>query len=209
MRTAGNLIRETRLKNNLSKSQLGEMTHIKTSFIEAIENSDWDKLPEPSVVIGFVKSISHFLDIDEGHVLALLRREYNPIPKNEKQKSKNKEINKKFIWGPKFTFLALIVIILVIILGYLGFQYKKFNSPPKLTINEPVQNQIVKDKVTVNGQTDPDTTIEINNQPVIVESDGTFTAQIEVSSETKELKIIAKSRSGKETIISRTIEVKP
>ncbi len=206
MKTAGNLIRQTRLDQNLEEFQLGEMTHIRTTFIEAIENSDWDKLPELAVVIGFVKSISHFLDIDERQLVALLKREYKPPTKIEKQK----EISKKFIWGPRLTFLSLVIIILIIVLGYLGFQYKKFNSPPKLIIKEPTRQEIIKqEKLTVSGITDLDATVEVNNQSVLVNNDGSFKTEINLSNSTKEIKIIATSRSGKTTSISRTIEVKP
>lgn len=209
MKTAGELIKEVRLRENISQKELGEMTHIKTSFIEAIENSQWDKLPEEAVVIGFVKSISHFLEIDETTLVALLKREYKPINIIIKQK-KVKDINRRFIWGPRLTFASVVIIILIIVLGYLGLQYKNFNSPPKLIVVTPVENQIVKNNpLTINGSTDTDATVEVNSQPIVVEDDGKFTAQINVSENTKVVKVTAKSRSGKETVISRTIKFQP
>lgn len=209
MKTAGNLIKETRLRENISQEELGEMTHIKKSFIDAIEKSQWDKLPEPAVVTGFVKSISHFLNIDETLTVALLKREYAPVSsKTEKLKNNTKEIGKKFIWGPRLTFFALVILILCVILGYLGFQYRNFNLPPGLTVNEPQNEQLVtSDKLPVTGKTDPDATIIINNEPVIVNGDGIFNAQIKVTTDTQEIKITAKSRSGKVTSITRTIKV--
>lgn len=207
MKTAGNLIRETRLKLNLSRNELGEMTHIKTGFIKAIENSDWENLPELAVLIGFVKSIAHFLNIDDNVVVALLRREYKPLSQKG-VKPKTKELGKKIVWGPRLTFLTAIAIITLIIASYLGLQYKKFNSHPILTVNSPQENELVKGlRLDVSGKTDPDATIEVNNQPVIVERSGDFQTELDVTGSTNEIKITAKSRSGKETIISRTIKV--
>lgn len=209
MKTAGDLIKQKRLEENISQEELGEMTHIKKSFIEAVENSDWEKLPELPVVVGFVKSISHFLNMDDIQTVALLKREYKPIiSKIEKQK-RGKEITKRFIWGPRMTFFALVVIVLLSVLGYLGFQYQKFNLPPKLILNEPTQNEVIKTtNLTVQGMTDPDATIEVNNQPVIVAQDGSFATTLNVSAATNEIKVVSKARSGKESTISRKIEVK-
>ncbi len=209
MKTAGNLIRARRAELNLTRNELGEMTHIKTSFIKAIEESDWSNLPELAVTIGFLKSISHFLDIDDTQVVALFRREYNPNLKTEKQRVKTKEITKKFIWGPRLTFIALVILILSFVMGYLGFQYNKFNSPPKLIINEPKETQVKKGELKVSGITDHDATIEVNSQRVLVNEDGTFSTLIEVNENSKEITITAKTRSGKVSLVSRTIEVKP
>lgn len=205
MKTVGDLIKEIRRQNNISHEELGEMTHIKTSFIKAIEESRWDALPELPVVIGFVKSISHFLDIDEEHSVALLKREYPPkvkLPKKTIVKST------QVIWGPRLTFLALVILILVVVVGYLGFQYVKFNTPPKLQLNSPYEEEIIKTKtLTITGVTDSDATIEVNNQPVLVEASGKFTTQIEVNDKTSQVEVIAKTRSGKETVIKRNIRV--
>lgn len=207
MKTAGQLIRETRLKKNLSRNELGEMTHIRTSFITAIEESKWNSLPDLSIVTGFVKSISHFLDIDDNLSIALLKREYK-LPQLVKEKSQ--KYGKTFVWGPRLTFLLSIVIIIAIVVGYLGLQYKKFNSPPKLTVDQPVAGQKVQEGVlTVIGSTDQDATVEINNQPIVIESNGNFVAQIQVNENTTQIKVVAKSRSGKETVLSRTISVIP
>jgi len=206
MKTAGNLIRETRLKLNLSRSELGNLTRIKTNFIKAIEESDWNSLPELPVVIGFVKSISHFLDIDDNLAVALLKREYKPS--KDFVKIKEPKFKRKLIWGPRLTFLAGILIVIFVVIGYLGLQYKKFNSPPSLVLNTPQEGQVINnDKIKVSGSTDPDATVEINNQPVIVEENGNFEEDINVSAQTTQIKVVARSRSGKTTSISRTIKV--
>src|SRR5581483_3700015 len=175
------------------------------NFIKAIEESDWNSLPELPVVIGFVKSISHFLDIDDNLAVALLKREYKPS--KDFVKIKEPKFKRKLIWGPRLTFLAGILIVIFVVIGYLGLQYKKFNSPPSLVLNTPQEGQVINnDKIKVSGSTDPDATVEINNQPVIVEENGNFEEDINVSAQTTQIKVVARSRSGKTTSISRTIK---
>ena len=206
MKTIGDLLKEARVAKGLSKHELEEMTHIKATFIDAIEEANWEKLPEFNIVIGFVKSITHFINVDERQAVSLLRRDYPPLKQKIEQK-KPKKINTRFFWGPRLTFLAGIIIILLIVLGYLGFQYKKFNSAPFLVINEPVEGQMITGhEARVSGKTDPDATILVNDQGVVVDNNGNFTTQIEILSTTKEIKVVAKSRSGKETTLSRTIK---
>src|SRR5579859_4866257 len=213
MKTVGNLIKEARFRKNYSREKLSEITHIRVSFITAIENATWENLPEFSIVTGFVKTISHFLNIDANQAISLLRRDYPPKMKdsvamlaNDRQGPKTKEINKKFVWGPRLTFLAGILAVILIVLAYLGFQYKKFNSPPYLFVSQPTQNQKVTGfLLQVAGKTDPDATVTVNDQPVVLDSNGNFSTQIDLSKNTREVKIVAKSRSGKETVIMRSI----
>jgi cytoskeletal protein RodZ len=212
MRTVGNLLKEARRNKNLSINDVEEMTHIRSSFIRAIEEAEWDKLPHENIIVGFIKSISHFLDIDERYAVSLFRREYLPQEKKEIQKPKvySRQIGRKFTWGPRLTFLVGVIVIVVVVLGYLGFQYKKFNSPPELIINSPTEGQTVeRGTLEIKGMTDPDATVEINNQSIIVEDNGNFNGEIDVSSNTTQINIKAESRSGKTTTLSRKIIVKP
>ncbi len=206
MRTIGQAIKEERTKKNISLSGLASQTKIKREFIQAIENENWTNLPEYPVVTGFVKNIYQALDIDVRAGVALLRRDYPP--KNLTINPKP-DVSKEFVWSPKLTFLTGIGLVAIAIVSYLTFQYISFISPPKLSLEAPVEGQMVDStKVTVLGKTDPEATVKVNNQPVIVGDDGSFTTSIEVVSDTNEVLVIAKSRSGKETVLSRKIEVR-
>ncbi len=215
MKTVGDLIQEARLSKNYSKEKLGEVTHIRTSFITAIEKADWEVLPEFAVTLGFVKSIAHFLDIPENQATSIFKREYPPklrdsIELKGTSDDRSKEIGRKFMWGPRLTFLTAVLLIVLVVLGYLGFQYRRFNSPPSLTVNEPTQNEIVSAfTLVVKGKTEMDAIVLVNDQPVTTDSNGNFSTQIDVNTNTNMVKVIAKSRSGRVTTITRTIKVLP
>ena len=92
--------------------------------------------------------------------------------------------------------------------GYLIFQYSRFVSPPGLSIESPKEGQIVSGtSVPVFGSTDSDVKITVNNQPVLVDSDGKFSVNLDVAGITKEVDVIAISRSGKMTEVKRKIQV--
>lgn len=205
MNTIGTLLTKARRERGLSLERLESETRIKRVFIKAIEEEDWEKLPEYPVVLGFVRSIAGVLGIPDGKALALLRRDYPP--KNLKI-NPNPDVEKKFSWSPKLTFLVGIGLFLLLLLGYLGLQYTKFMAPPMLEISKPKEEEVVfSKKVVVEGKTETDTTLEVNNQPIIVDADGNFSGSVEISKETTELTFKATSRSGKETEIKRKIVV--
>jgi len=205
MNTIGQIIKIARVKKKLSFKKLEEITKIKASFIESIENEKWNNLPAFPTVSGFVKSISAPLGINEKMATAILKRDYPPKKLNINPKP---NIPAHFTWSPKLTFAVGTAAIVLIVLGYLGFQYLRFISPPGLTVDSPKENQIVSgNSVTVFGSTDPDVKITVNDQPVLVDQDGKFSVDIGITQSTKEIDIMAVSRSGKERTISRKITV--
>lgn len=203
MKTIGKLLNEARTKKRYSLGKVEEETKIKKEFIEGIERENWKALPDFPVVSGFVKSLASFLNVDEKVALAILRRDYPPRPVNINPKP---DVSNEFIWSPRLTFIAGVVVILVVILGYLAFQYFRFVSPPTLTLYQPKEGQVVSQKnLLVSGKTDTDATILVNNQPVLVDESGNFSTTMEITQKTTEIEVKATSRSGRETTIRRKI----
>lgn len=204
MKTIGEYLKEARAKKRYSQEKIAKETKIKKEFISSIERENWELLPEFPVIVGFVKQISKFLKVDERQAVALLRRDYPPkvLPVNPKP-----DVSKKFRWRPRTTFIVGITIVVMMVLGYLGFQYSRFISPPKLVVDQPQEEEVVKERILiVSGKTDLDATIRINNQPVLVDEDGDFETEIEIFEGTEEIIVKAVSRSGKDTIIRRKIK---
>jgi len=205
MKKIGEILREARVSKKYSFAKLEEKTKIRASFIKAIEKGEWEALPEYAVVQGFVKSISDSLGMDVAKTTAVLRRDYPPKMVSINPKP---DVEKSFIWSPKATFLVAVSLVIIGIASYLGYQYYLFISPPKLEVVSPIEGKAVTSlNLEVSGETDSDATVEVNNQPVIVGDDGIFATELAVDENTKEVEIVSKSRSGKETKIVRKIEV--
>ena len=205
MKNIGAIIKEARMRKKLSLSRLEKEIKIKKNFLQAIEKNEWASLPDFPVLAGFVKNISRVLSLDEEKTLAVLRRDYPPkvLAINPKP-----DISDNFVWSPKLTFLVGIIVVVMLVLGYLAFQYFHFISPPTLTVSEPKENQIVsQNNLVVSGKTDTDATVSVNNQPTIVDADGKFTTTIEINDKTTEIDIKAISRSRKETVVK--VKIKP
>lgn len=178
-------------------------TKIKKEFIRAIETGNWQSLPEYPVVQGFVKNIAKTLELDSDKMMALLRRDYPPKAVSVNPKP---DVGKRFSWSPKFTFIVSTSLVLIAIVTYLVYQYIGFVSPPELQVVSPKEDEIIsQESVRVLGYTDPQATVTVNNQPALVDENGEFLAEIEISEEVQEIEVKAISRSGKETTVDRRI----
>lgn len=204
MKTIGRAIKEARTKKRYSLSKLEDVTKIKKDFIEALEKENWKDTPDFPVLVGFVKSIAGALGTSERSLLALLRRDYPPKALFINPKP---DVGNKFVWSPKLTFALGVGIIVVLLLGYLIFQYGTFVASPSLSVFEPKEGTLVTERfVKVSGKTDSDAIIKINNQPVLLDSEGNFVAEIEIFEGTSEIEVKAQSRAGKETVVRRKIK---
>ena len=67
----GALLRNKREKMGLTYAQISERTKLRPEFIEALENEDWDRLPSPAYVKGFIRSYARVLGLAEDGLVGL------------------------------------------------------------------------------------------------------------------------------------------
>lgn len=205
LKTIGETLKEARVRKRLSLNSLSVRTKIRKEFLEAIEKGDWNSLPDFSVVLGFVKSVGGALELSIATTTALLKRDYVPQTLSVNPKP---DVSKNFIWSPKLTFWLGIIVVSTAVLGYLIYQYIGFISPPNLEVDFPPNGQVImENKIFVSGKTESGVAVKVNNQPTLLDDNGNFSTEIEVVVETKEIVVVANSRSGKETVVRRSINV--
>lgn len=203
MQTVGQILKAARVAKKYSLGRVEEMTKIKSGFIDALEKEGWEKLPPFPTVLGFVKSVAGAVGVNERTAVAVLKRDYPPKTLSINPKP---DVANKKSWSPKATFIVGIGAVLFVIFGYLVFQYVHFISSPNLLVESPKEGQeITSGSVMVFGTTEADVKLTVNNQPVLVDNDGKFSVDLAVTKETRQVDVIAISRSGKLTEIHRTI----
>lgn len=205
MRTVGELLKNARRKKGYSFGKIEEETKIKIKYLKALEKEEWASLPDFSVVVGFVKNVAGSLGVDQKQAVALLRRDY-PVKKG--MINPRPDALREFRWSPKLTFFVGVVGVFLLVAGYLAFQYYRFLSPPELLVEVPSEGMVVgRRELKVSGDVDGDAIVRVNNQPALVEDDGSFSAEIELVEGENEVVVRAVSRSGREVEIRRQVEV--
>lgn len=174
MRKISEILADRRIERGLSLDSVVKATKIKKDFIIAIEDGRYFDLPSESYALGFIKNYASYVGIDRNKAAALFRREYEGVQGRVLPtfKSRDKKFTSKIFLTPRN---FIVVIVILVILGYIAFQYSSFFLGPKLEVLSPSDKTIVKNNIVeVSGKTDPYATVLINNEESYVQLDGTF-----------------------------------
>ncbi len=205
----GQKLHQKRLQRKLTLDEIAQAIKIKPVFLSAIERGEYHKLPSPAYAQGFVRNYATYLGLSKAEITAMFKREFD-------EKKAYKVLPDSLVKTKEFPLqrlkiqqsLLLAAAILVIFLAYLLFQYRSAFLPPMLTLDTPKENSTTSKEITVTGKADSNATVFVNNQPVLVSSNGEFTRHLTLFPGKATISVKAKSRFGKETILQRTIVVK-
>jgi len=201
MHRASIILKNARSDKALSLDEVSKKLKIPQKYLEAIENENILCFPQEPYCSLIIKDYGDFLGLNGQQIVGLFRRDFA-------QKRKTKIINKSFIsFTPQFTFSIIISLFIILFSFYLIFEYIKFNRPPKLKINWPTGDAVSEEILEIKGLTDPESTVRVNQDLVIVDPEGNFTKKINL--QTKETKVLieSKSPSGKTIQEERTINM--
>ena len=194
MKKAADILESTRLGKELNYAEISHKTRIPIRYLEAFEKDSPAQFPAEPYCSLMVKEYAVALNLNPEEVLSLFRRDH------EHQSSSSSSPRRGFGITPQLTYTIFIVLSLVLFSGYLLLEYIKYNRPPYLKVTWPEAKSKI---IEIKGETDPESTVKINNDLVVVDLEGIFKKQIELS--TPEAKIIVESRSpaGKTTVTEK------
>lgn len=208
MRTVGQILKETREEKLYSVEDVEKAIKIRKELLLSLESDDYSSLPPSTFVQGFIKNYAKFLGLDSEKMLAVFRREFSD--KNHKPYVMDAFANpveeKKVQITPTRVLSVVIALIVLTFFGYLWSQYRDYVGAPKLEVTSPQDQQTINSEiVVVEGSTDPEVEVSINNQKIPVSEQGTFKKEIVVTSEVSKISIVAASKFGQQTEVQRTI----
>lgn len=206
---AGQKLYNIRVHKSLTLEDISAATKIRPRFLAAIEKGEYDKLPSSAYARGFVRNYASYLGVPQKEILALFRREFDEkkhikVLPDSLAKKNSFAIRRIHIQQS----LIVLAVIILIMTGYLGYQYRAMFFAPPLSIDVPRQNSQIKNDIIISGSTDPDATVLINNEPVSLNSSGEFTKNLSVFPGKTAVTIKSKNRFGKETVLQKIINVK-
>lgn len=186
-------------------------TKIRKELLEALEADNYSKLPPLTFIQGFIKNYGKFLGLNSEKLLAVFRRDYE-ASKHPPQvlESFSKPIkHKKFSLTPQRVLVLAIGLIIFGFFAYLWFEYRQYVGAPQLQVLKPQDQQTVEiPSVIVEGVTDSEAKVKVNEQEIVVEGDGKFSEEVKLSQSTNRIIITATSRFGQSTSVERTVFVK-
>lgn len=209
-KTVGEILKEERLRQGYSLQEFARLTQIKLQHLQALEQDQFDQLPAAAFVKGYIKCYARILDFDVKPLLALLRRDYQQSAEGKllPREFIQPVMRKKRFWKPVTFVVMAVAALFLVLMGYVGWQWYSLNKPPELTVTQPKEDQVVSSEVVVAGQTEPETIVTVNAQPVAAKPDGTFRTQLYIPKEgVSTVTVEVTDRRGKSRLEQRTVYV--
>jgi cytoskeleton protein RodZ len=75
MYSIGQRLREERLRKGIKLSEISEFTRIRTAFLEAIENDQFDQLPGAFYARSFIRQYARYIGLDDPELEAEIKRQ--------------------------------------------------------------------------------------------------------------------------------------
>lgn len=202
--TLGEKLKKLRTDFRMSLSEISKATRIQVKYLEYIENGQYEKLPADVYVRGFLRSYARHLNMNEQAFIRLYERERNiqdNLGRNVSKKTfnvKNLDIS-SFVLTPRSLVITLIFLLVSGAFLYLYQELQSFAGVPRLVILSPANGAVLEtDKVVVEGKTDKDARVSINNQTVFVGSEGEFSDKLILQPGINTVTVVSINRFDKE-----------
>ncbi len=203
----GQRLRGERIKKGLTIDEVSRALKIKAAFLSAIEEGDYKKLPSSAYIKGFLKNYTQFLGLPYEEILSLFKREFDEKEYLEVMPagmSRNKLSTTHFRLNQSYAVFAVILIVI----GYIIFQYRAAFINPSLYIYSPKKGEVVGKVIIVKGKTDPNATVFVNDKQVSVDDNGNFQKDITVFPGNIVIDIVSENQFGRKTEKSYTLQAK-
>lgn len=210
MITVGDRLLQARKKEGISLEDAAKATKIRIAFLSALEQGKYYNLPSSTYAQGFLRNYASFLKLPVKETLALFKREFD-------EREHLGLLPKSFTNPPHSSFfpfrignLGLFIFLgTIFIFGFLGFEYRTAFINPQLNISQPKENTVITSPtVSVQGKTDVNNTVTVNDQQTLISADGNFTKIIPLLPSDTTITIKAVNSFGRKTTIIRHIIVR-
>lgn len=199
--TLGEKLRRARKRAGVDLIEAELSTKIRAKYLEALENEDFDLLPNDIYTRGFLSTYAQYLELDPDKIINLW--EQQKLVKNtdsvEEFRTEKVVKEKSFVITPKIIALFLGIIFCLSAVSYIVFQVVSFASVPHLAVDSPGRDMIVEtDSILVSGQTDVGASLAVNKEPITVSADGRFQQTIALQAGLNTIIITATNKANKE-----------
>lgn len=188
---ASSILKNARLDKDLTIDEVAKKLKISPKYLSAIESEDQKNFPSEPYCSLIVKDYGNFLGLKGEEILRFFHRDFDP------KRPISKPTKKLFGITPQLTFTISVIALVAIFTTYLVSEYFKFNQPPHLKVNWPTN--ISTSQFEITGQTDPEATVRVNQDLVIVDPQGNFKKRVNLTIGDNQITIESKSPGGKTT----------
>jgi transcriptional regulator with XRE-family HTH domain len=176
MGSLGERLKQLRQEANLSLEDLSERTKIQAKYLGYLENEEFDKLPSPVYVKGFVRKWADECGADWEDLLLQLHRE-NKILFSGRDNSKLKPVGiSSFVIIPRHIVFVLVVALIIPLGIYLFINHLNSFEDPQIEVLAPLELSSVSDQgaIIIVGRVQNMDSVKINGEAAHLDEEGVF-----------------------------------
>ena len=207
------LLSKRRKELDLSLEDIERNTHIRRKYLKLLENGDYANLSNDVYSRGYVKNYADYLGFDTKEILKLYSKERFEYDSSLglKNKSRNsrglKPIDSQtYTITPKTILFALTSIFVLIMVGYVSWQFSQLSSPPVIRLANQEKSSTDNSYVIISGEADSGSDVFINDSPILSAPDGSFSDRVMLVNGSNQIKISARNKFGKESTKTIIVE---
>ncbi len=209
--TVAEKLKQGRQEKNFSFKKISRKININPSYLKALEEENYAKLPEGIYQTKILKKYASFLELDVQELEQKFLKEKEALQQSQKQSLFSVKRIKRgnFLVFPRIVRNIFTGIIIMICFVCLGVYLNGIFSPPQLKIFSPKPNSIITQKkdITISGKTKPETEIFINNNPILNQKNGFFEKKIDLKKGVNIITVTAQKKYGQKRMIKKQILV--
>lgn len=206
--TLGEKLKATREGKKIDLGEVEKITKIQAKYLLALENGQYEILPSDVYTKNFLKVYSQVLGLESEPLFELYRQERKIYDDLYGKKRGLARPGPKVIVTPQLIKIFSIGLVVVVLLAYLGWGINKIISAPLLEVISPEDKLITSQEfVKVEGKTEKEVRVTINNQEVLSDKNGYFEKIIDLQRGVNMIKITAVKKHSKENVVYREVLV--
>lgn len=194
----GENLKKIREEVGFSLEDLAEKTKIQRKYLEYLENEEFDKLPMPVYIQGFIQKWCKACDVAYDKLLLQFYRENKQFANHSQQNNFLPVLSSSFIIDIKHIVSLLLIIFFILIFGYFYQNQKMLQKSPRIEILQPLEFSSVleEEQILIIGEIENITNLFINGQEVFVNSQGIFEYTYTLNSGLNTILVSGKAKDG-------------
>ena len=206
--TLGDRLRLARIRKNHELKDVEDATKVRVRYLEALERDEYESLPAQVYAVGFFERYCDYLHLPREKYTTDFKRMFAAWQSMQKDAlSPHSSLREpKLIVTPPLILATLTGVVVTVMVSYIWLQVHRLTAPPPLEIITPSdETKVAIETIQVAGKSDPGMMIEINNQRIAQDTDGTFKESVALQSGINSITVVATNRFQKHS--SKTIQV--
>ncbi|OGF25792.1 hypothetical protein A2303_07405 [Candidatus Falkowbacteria bacterium RIFOXYB2_FULL_47_14] len=202
-------LKTSRRAQKLELADAAKATNINILYLDALENGHFEKLPQGLYGKNFLKEYAEYLGVEAAELIDLAAPEIAEYrPKNSKLFSERITHPSNFLSLPKLIKGLFAVAAISVCVIYLGGEFGGIISPPRLEIINPAANLFTgRTSVDIEGYTEPEAEVTINDLPVLTGPDGHFIQKVNLKSGLNTISVTAQKKYSRKNNVVKKILV--